>query len=129
MNLAALLMGKTPVNLNYTASSEILASCASQCGLETIISSKVFLERVRLQLPGRVILMEDWCRLPGLSERLLGGGDVVDVAGAASRASARIQQEARNWTMLLPSSSPVAARVFPKECYSRTPISRRMSSS
>ncbi len=71
VNLAALLMGKTPVNLNYTASSEILASCASQCGLQTIISSKVFLERVRLQLPGRVVLMEELVQSPRLTERLL----------------------------------------------------------
>ena len=71
VNLAALLMGKTPVNLNYTASSEILASCASQCSLQTIISSKVFLERVRLQLPGRVVLMEELVQNPRLTERLL----------------------------------------------------------
>jgi len=71
VNLAALLMGKTPVNLNYTASGEILASCASQCGLQTIISSKVFLERVRLQLPGRVVLMEELVQSPRFTERLL----------------------------------------------------------
>jgi acyl-[acyl-carrier-protein]-phospholipid O-acyltransferase / long-chain-fatty-acid--[acyl-carrier-protein] ligase len=71
VNLAALLMGKTPVNLNYTASNEILASCASQCGLQTIISSKVFLERVRLQLPGRVVLMEELIQNPRFTERLL----------------------------------------------------------
>ena len=37
VNFAALLMGKTPVNLNYTASNETLASCGAQCGLRTIV--------------------------------------------------------------------------------------------
>jgi acyl-[acyl-carrier-protein]-phospholipid O-acyltransferase / long-chain-fatty-acid--[acyl-carrier-protein] ligase len=70
VNLAALLMGKTPVNLNYTASDEILASCARQCGLQTVISSRAFLERVRIQPPGRVVLLEDLAHNPSLPERL-----------------------------------------------------------
>jgi acyl-[acyl-carrier-protein]-phospholipid O-acyltransferase/long-chain-fatty-acid--[acyl-carrier-protein] ligase len=70
VNLAALLMGKTPVNLNYTASDEILASCAEQCGLQTVISSRAFLERVHKNLPGRVVMMEDLVQSPGRAERL-----------------------------------------------------------
>ena len=42
VNMAALLMGKVPVNLNYTASNEVLASCAKQCQLQTVITSKAF---------------------------------------------------------------------------------------
>ncbi len=49
VNLAALLMGKVPVNLNYTASNEVLASCAKQCELKTVITSKAFLERVHFR--------------------------------------------------------------------------------
>src|ERR1700731_4479188 len=37
VNFAALLMGKVPVNLNYTASKETLESCAKQCNLKTVI--------------------------------------------------------------------------------------------
>lgn len=51
VNLAALLMGRVPVNLNYTTSSQVLASCAEQCKLQTIIASKAFMERVHLELP------------------------------------------------------------------------------
>ena len=39
VNFAALLMGKVPVNLNYTASSSIIASCAKQCEIQTIVKS------------------------------------------------------------------------------------------
>lgn len=51
-NLALTLLGKVPVNLNYTASAEGFASACSQCGLKTIISSQAFLERFE-QYQGR----------------------------------------------------------------------------
>jgi acyl-[acyl-carrier-protein]-phospholipid O-acyltransferase / long-chain-fatty-acid--[acyl-carrier-protein] ligase len=65
INLAALMMGKVPVNLNYTASNEILASCARQCELKTVITSKAFLERVHLEVPGQAVLLEDLAAKPG----------------------------------------------------------------
>jgi acyl-[acyl-carrier-protein]-phospholipid O-acyltransferase / long-chain-fatty-acid--[acyl-carrier-protein] ligase len=51
VNFAALLAGKVPVNLNYTVSEETLASCVRQCGLKTIVTSKAFLDKVKLKLP------------------------------------------------------------------------------
>ena len=48
VNYAALLCGKVPVNLNYTLSEATLASCAKQCGLKTVITSRMFLEKVKL---------------------------------------------------------------------------------
>ncbi|PYS45630.1 MAG: acyl-[ACP]--phospholipid O-acyltransferase, partial [Acidobacteria bacterium] len=59
VNFAALLMGKIPVNLNYTLSNEGIASCARQCQLQTVVTSKAFLERVRIDVPGRVVLLEE----------------------------------------------------------------------
>src|SRR5437016_14589716 len=44
VNFAAMLMGKVPVNLNYTVSNETLASCAQQCNLKTVVTARVFLE-------------------------------------------------------------------------------------
>jgi acyl-[acyl-carrier-protein]-phospholipid O-acyltransferase/long-chain-fatty-acid--[acyl-carrier-protein] ligase len=70
VNFAALLTGKIPVNLNYTASAEVLASCARQCQLETVLTSKAFLERVPLQVPGRVLLLEEIAAHPRVLERL-----------------------------------------------------------
>src|SRR5262249_16232759 len=40
VNFAALLDGKIPVNLNYTLSSQGIASCGRQCSIETVITSK-----------------------------------------------------------------------------------------
>jgi acyl-[acyl-carrier-protein]-phospholipid O-acyltransferase / long-chain-fatty-acid--[acyl-carrier-protein] ligase len=70
VNLAALLMGKVPINLNYTASNEVLASCAKQCELETVITSKAFLERVHIQPPAQPVMLEDLAEKPRFFERL-----------------------------------------------------------
>jgi acyl-[acyl-carrier-protein]-phospholipid O-acyltransferase / long-chain-fatty-acid--[acyl-carrier-protein] ligase len=70
VNLAVLLMGKVPVNLNYTASTEVLASCARQCELKTVITSKAFLERVHIEVPVRAIMLEDLAEKPRALERV-----------------------------------------------------------
>jgi acyl-[acyl-carrier-protein]-phospholipid O-acyltransferase/long-chain-fatty-acid--[acyl-carrier-protein] ligase len=71
VNYAALLNGKVPVNLNYTANDEVLASCARQCDLKTVITSKAFLEKVKIKVPGTVIYLEDLTANPRLGEKLV----------------------------------------------------------
>jgi acyl-[acyl-carrier-protein]-phospholipid O-acyltransferase/long-chain-fatty-acid--[acyl-carrier-protein] ligase len=63
-------MGKVPVNLNYTASSEVLASCAKQCELKTVITSRAFLERVHVEPPAPPVMLEDLAEKPRFVERL-----------------------------------------------------------
>lgn len=58
-NYAALLMGRVPVNLNYTVSEQTLASCVQQCGLKTVLTSRAFVEKLKLTVPGDVIYLED----------------------------------------------------------------------
>src|SRR5690606_25217795 len=70
VNYAALLAGATPVNLNYTASEETIASCMRQCGIQTVITSKAFLEKMPLKLPGQMVLLEEIAGHPRRSERL-----------------------------------------------------------
>ena len=71
VNFAASLSGKIPVNLNYTASNETLASCAEQCKIETVITTKLLLEKIPLQVPGKTILLEEAAARPGFGERML----------------------------------------------------------
>jgi acyl-[acyl-carrier-protein]-phospholipid O-acyltransferase / long-chain-fatty-acid--[acyl-carrier-protein] ligase len=71
VNYAALLMGKVPVNLNYTANDEVVASCARQCGLQTVVTSKEFLEKIKVAVPGRTILLEELAYRPRFSEKLV----------------------------------------------------------
>lgn len=51
VNFALLSAGKIPINLNYTASSEAVASSIQQCRIKTIISSPEVMKRVKLTLP------------------------------------------------------------------------------
>ncbi|HYT22095.1 MAG TPA: acyl-[ACP]--phospholipid O-acyltransferase [Candidatus Polarisedimenticolia bacterium] len=69
VNFAAMLMGKVPVNLNYTVSHETLASCAQQCNLQTVVTARVFLEKVKIQPPGEIIFIEDVAKDAGFGER------------------------------------------------------------
>ncbi len=69
-NYAAALLGKIPVNLNYTASEETIAACVEQTGIKTIVTSQKFLERVPLKLPGNVVLLEELAGKPRLHEKL-----------------------------------------------------------
>jgi acyl-[acyl-carrier-protein]-phospholipid O-acyltransferase / long-chain-fatty-acid--[acyl-carrier-protein] ligase len=70
VNWAALLLGKIPINLNYTSSSESMASCAGQCELQTVVTSRLFLEKVHVEPPGKIIYAEDLAEKPGLLEKI-----------------------------------------------------------
>jgi acyl-[acyl-carrier-protein]-phospholipid O-acyltransferase/long-chain-fatty-acid--[acyl-carrier-protein] ligase len=59
VNFATLLAGKVPVNLNYTVSEETLASCIRQCDIKTVITSKAFLEKVKLKVPCETVFLEE----------------------------------------------------------------------
>lgn len=71
-NLSLMLLGKTPVNLNYTAAEGSLRSAIEQCGITTIITSKAFLEKMPSlsQLDG-LILLEDILPTVSGSDKLL----------------------------------------------------------
>jgi acyl-[acyl-carrier-protein]-phospholipid O-acyltransferase / long-chain-fatty-acid--[acyl-carrier-protein] ligase len=70
VNWAAFLLGKVPVNLNYTASTTILEACMKQAGIHTVISSRLFLDKLKLTVPGRVVFMEDLIQQPRFVEKL-----------------------------------------------------------
>jgi acyl-[acyl-carrier-protein]-phospholipid O-acyltransferase / long-chain-fatty-acid--[acyl-carrier-protein] ligase len=58
-NIAVLLGGKVPVNLNFTAGREAMASAVEQCRIEKILTSRVFLSKAGLEkMPGMVFLEE-----------------------------------------------------------------------
>jgi acyl-[acyl-carrier-protein]-phospholipid O-acyltransferase/long-chain-fatty-acid--[acyl-carrier-protein] ligase len=85
-NYALMLLGRVPVDLNYTSSSEIIAACASQCNLDVVITSKAFVERFpNLVIPGRTLLLEDTLSLPRIGEKLLALGLAWLTPGALLR--------------------------------------------
>ncbi len=66
-NLAVTLLGKIPVNLNYTVSESVVNSCIDQCELSHVISSRRALEKFPIKPKVPVILLED---VPKLISRL-----------------------------------------------------------
>ncbi len=51
VNIAATLSGRTTVNINYTAGVAGMESACKQAGLATIVTSRLFLEKAKLELP------------------------------------------------------------------------------
>ena len=70
VNFAAMLTGKIPVNLNYTVSEETLASCIRQCDIKTVVTSKAFLEKLKLKVPCETILIEEVAAKPRFGEKI-----------------------------------------------------------
>jgi acyl-[acyl-carrier-protein]-phospholipid O-acyltransferase/long-chain-fatty-acid--[acyl-carrier-protein] ligase len=69
-NFAALLSGKVPVNLNYTVSSETLASCIRQCEIQTVVTSRAFIEKVKLTIPCKTLFLEELVAKPSTLEKI-----------------------------------------------------------
>ncbi len=58
-NIALQFMGRTAVNLNYTAAPDAVASAARQCNIRHVITAHAFLEKVPMDVPGEAIYLED----------------------------------------------------------------------
>jgi acyl-[acyl-carrier-protein]-phospholipid O-acyltransferase/long-chain-fatty-acid--[acyl-carrier-protein] ligase len=58
-NIAVLMAGRIPVNLNFTVGKEALEAAIAQARIRTIVTSRVFLTKASLpELPGMVFLEE-----------------------------------------------------------------------
>jgi acyl-[acyl-carrier-protein]-phospholipid O-acyltransferase/long-chain-fatty-acid--[acyl-carrier-protein] ligase len=59
VNVAVLLARKVPVNLNFTAGVESMASAVTQCRIKTIVTSRVFLSKANIsEMEGMVFVEE-----------------------------------------------------------------------
>ncbi|MEQ1679347.1 MAG: MFS transporter, partial [Nitrospira sp.] len=67
VNVAAPLCGKTIVNLNYTVGKSGLEAAVRLAGLRTIVTSRTFIEKAKLELPDgpSVIWLEDVAKAIG----------------------------------------------------------------
>ena len=59
VNLAASLLGKPTVNLNYTSAADAVRSALEQCRIRKVVSSRAFLEKVQMTVPAEVVYLED----------------------------------------------------------------------
>ncbi|HSQ13306.1 MAG TPA: AMP-binding protein [Candidatus Deferrimicrobium sp.] len=59
VNIATLLAGKVPVNLNFTGGKETMAAALAQCKITTIVTSRMFLEKANLEEMDGMVFVED----------------------------------------------------------------------
>ena len=58
-NFGLSLRGKVPINLNYTASKDVVDACLAKAGVETVVTSRKFVEKLGWEPGGRKIYLED----------------------------------------------------------------------
>jgi acyl-[acyl-carrier-protein]-phospholipid O-acyltransferase/long-chain-fatty-acid--[acyl-carrier-protein] ligase len=58
-NAALALLGKVPANLNYTASNETNNACVKQASIRHVLTSRLFLTRVKVALDAELVCLED----------------------------------------------------------------------
>ncbi len=70
LNVAITLMGKVPVNLNFTASSSSIASAMDQCNIKTVVTARQFVEKLKgFEAPEGSLFLEDLMPKIGAFER------------------------------------------------------------
>jgi acyl-[acyl-carrier-protein]-phospholipid O-acyltransferase/long-chain-fatty-acid--[acyl-carrier-protein] ligase len=58
-NLAVALLGKTPVNLNYTVSQAMVDSSIAQCGIKQVITAQKVLDRVGITPSASLVMLDE----------------------------------------------------------------------
>jgi acyl-[acyl-carrier-protein]-phospholipid O-acyltransferase/long-chain-fatty-acid--[acyl-carrier-protein] ligase len=58
-NVALALLGKVPVNLNYTASQELVDASIAQCGIRHVLTSSKVLDKCKMTPKGTIVLLEE----------------------------------------------------------------------
>ena len=63
-NLAATFSGRTSVNLNFTSGAANIASAVLQAGLTTVLTSRAFMGKMKIELPEDVSGTNGFSGLP-----------------------------------------------------------------
>ncbi len=86
-NVGITLAGRVPVNLNFTAGPEAMTAARERCNIRTVVTSRVFLAKARIEAQDGMVFVEDILARTGklaklkallaarwAPARLLGGG-------------------------------------------------------
>jgi acyl-[acyl-carrier-protein]-phospholipid O-acyltransferase/long-chain-fatty-acid--[acyl-carrier-protein] ligase len=58
-NIAVLLAGKIPVNLNFTAAPEAMNAAVQQCGIRTVLTSRLFVHKAQIGTFDGMVYLEE----------------------------------------------------------------------
>jgi len=70
VNVGVTLAGAMPVNLNFTAGREAIASAIAQCGIRTVVTSRQFLVKAKIEAMDGMVFLEDVLAGIGTGEKL-----------------------------------------------------------
>lgn len=72
-NVASLMAGKPPVNLNFTAGAASMRRAVEKCGIKTVITSRKFLSKAGIEETPEMVFLEDiLAGFSGLMKAVLG---------------------------------------------------------
>jgi acyl-[acyl-carrier-protein]-phospholipid O-acyltransferase/long-chain-fatty-acid--[acyl-carrier-protein] ligase len=69
-NIALMMIGKVPINLNYSASQAVIDAAVDQAGIKHVVTSKKVLEKVHLMPKGTIVYLEDMPAKVGKIDKL-----------------------------------------------------------
>jgi acyl-[acyl-carrier-protein]-phospholipid O-acyltransferase/long-chain-fatty-acid--[acyl-carrier-protein] ligase len=69
-NLALSILGKIPVNLNYSASKTVIDSSIDQCGIRHVVTTPKLLEKIGYHPQGDLIYLEDLAKTVTLIDKV-----------------------------------------------------------
>ncbi|MCU0871643.1 MAG: acyl-[ACP]--phospholipid O-acyltransferase [Pirellulaceae bacterium] len=69
-NAACSLARRVPVNLNYTVTSEVINECLRQASIRHVITSRQFMEKVKLEVDAELVYLEDFRSKAGFWDKL-----------------------------------------------------------
>ncbi len=87
-NFGLSLRGKVPINLNYTASKEIVDVCVAKAEARTVVTSRKVVEKLGWEPAGRLIYLED------LAPRISGARKALTAAAFALAPCALLERTA-----------------------------------
>jgi acyl-[acyl-carrier-protein]-phospholipid O-acyltransferase / long-chain-fatty-acid--[acyl-carrier-protein] ligase len=59
VNVGVTLAGRVPVNLNFTAGPEAMAAARERCAIRTVVTSRVFLAKAKIEQQEGMVFVED----------------------------------------------------------------------
>ena len=71
VNVGITLAGRVPVNLNFTAGPDAMAAARERCAIRTVVTSRVFLAKAKIEAQQDMVFVEDILARAGKVARLL----------------------------------------------------------
>jgi len=69
-NMAVALDRRVAVNLNYTVTTEVINTCIAQAGIKHVLTSRKFMEKVKLEPDAEMVYLEDFRNKPTMGDKL-----------------------------------------------------------